>query len=168
MWHVYTHAFNCFPIFSYILYSHIKPVILYQLWDVTKERRVRVMRSHTERVGVLTWNSHTLTSGSQDCQIHNHDVRIAKHCIGKCLHHKLEVCGLSWSPDGSRLASGGNDNVACIWNLGAGVVEPASVLTGHQAAVKVCVYMCYTCVMVSAAFLCYTCTCMQLTSVCPQ
>lgn len=32
-----------------------------QLWDVEKERRVRVMRGHSDRVGVLTWNSHTLT-----------------------------------------------------------------------------------------------------------
>ena len=95
------------------------------------------MRSHTERVGVLTWNSHTLTSGSQDSQIHNHDVRIAEHCVAQYLHHKLEVCGLRWSPDGSRLASGGNDNLACVWNANTGVVEPLNVLTGHQAAVKV-------------------------------
>ena len=95
------------------------------------------MRSHTERVGVLTWNSHTLTSGSQDSQIHNHDVRIAEHCVAQYLHHKLEVCGLRWSPDGSRLASGGNDNLACVWNSSTGVVEPLNVLTGHQAAVKV-------------------------------
>ena len=97
------------------------------------------MRSHTERVGVLTWNSHTLTSGSQDSQIHNHDVRIAEHCVAQYLHHKLEVCGLRWSPDGSRLASGGNDNLACVWNSSTGVVEPLNVLTGHQAAVKVCI-----------------------------
>lgn len=95
------------------------------------------MHSHTERVGVLTWNSHTLTSGSQDSQIHNHDVRIPKHCIAKFIHHKLEVCGLRWSPDGSRLASGGNDNIACVWNAGSGMVEPQNVLIGHQAAVKV-------------------------------
>ncbi len=32
-----------------------------QLWDVEKERRVRVMNGHSDRVGALTWNSHTLT-----------------------------------------------------------------------------------------------------------
>ena len=112
-------------------------LFLCQLWDVTKERRVRVMRSHTERVGVLTWNSHTLTSGSQDSQVHNHDVRMQNHCIAQYLHHKLEVCGLCWSPDGTRLASGGNDNIACVWNPRASVIEPQSILTGHQAAVKV-------------------------------
>ena len=31
-----------------------------QLWDVGKGKRVRVMKGHTDRVGVLTWNSHTI------------------------------------------------------------------------------------------------------------
>lgn len=102
------------------------------------------MRSHTERVGVLTWNSHTLTSGSQDAQIHSHDVRVSKHCVTQYIHHKLEVCGLRWSPDGTRLASGGNDNLACVWANGSGVMEPLNVLTDHRAAVKVCIHV-YVC-----------------------
>ena len=32
-----------------------------QLWDIEKEKRVRTMGGHTDRVGVLTWNKHTLT-----------------------------------------------------------------------------------------------------------
>ena len=32
-----------------------------QLWDVEKEKRVRTMGGHNDRVGVLTWNKHTLT-----------------------------------------------------------------------------------------------------------
>ena len=32
-----------------------------QLWDVEKEKRVRTMGGHTDRVGVLTWSKHTLT-----------------------------------------------------------------------------------------------------------
>ena len=28
----------------------------------------------------------------------------------------LKVCGLSWSTDGSTLASGGNDNLLCLWD----------------------------------------------------
>ena len=95
------------------------------------------MRSHSDRIGVMAWNSHTLSSGSQDGSIHNHDVRMASHCVAQCLHHKLEVCGLKWSPDGTKLASGGNDNLVCLWGSGSGVLEPQTVLTGHQAAVKV-------------------------------
>lgn len=29
---------------------------------------------------------------------------------------KAEVCGLAWSPDGTTLASGGNDNLLCVWD----------------------------------------------------
>jgi cell division cycle 20-like protein 1 (cofactor of APC complex) len=32
-----------------------------QLWDVEKEKRVRTMGGHTDRVGILTWSKHTLT-----------------------------------------------------------------------------------------------------------
>ena len=118
------------------------------------------MRSHSDRVGVLTWNSHTLSSGSRDCTIHNHDVRVAEHCVSQYIHHKLEICGLRWSPDGTRLASGGNDNLVCLWNTGSGVVEPQTVLTGHQAAVKVSAFLslfnCAVCVcfVVSAPTIC--------------
>lgn len=31
-----------------------------QLWDVEKQRRLRTMTGHTNRVGVLTWNAHML------------------------------------------------------------------------------------------------------------
>ena len=34
-------------------------------------------------------------------------------------YHRQEVCGLKWSPDGQQLASGGNDNMLCIWDIGA-------------------------------------------------
>jgi WD40 repeat protein len=57
--------------------------------------------------------------------------------ISDCIHqefHKHEVCGLAWSPDGEQLASGGNDNMLCVWNLGG--TAPAHVMTQHQAAVK--------------------------------
>ena len=32
-----------------------------QLWDVEKEKRIRQMKGHLDRVGVMTWNRHTLT-----------------------------------------------------------------------------------------------------------
>lgn len=32
-----------------------------QLWDVEKGKRLRVMKGHTDRVGVLAWNRHSLT-----------------------------------------------------------------------------------------------------------
>ena len=43
---------------------------------------------------------------------------------------------MSWSPDGKYLASGGNDNVVCVWNSSAGECfagqTPHLTLTEHQ------------------------------------
>lgn len=58
-----------------------------------------------------------------------------------------QVCGLKWSPDGSTLASGGNENYLCLWDScmsstgGAGGRmgrdhKPRKTLVEHQAAVK--------------------------------
>ncbi len=30
--------------------------------------------------------------------------------------HEQEVCGLKWSPSGTQLASGGNDNLLHVWS----------------------------------------------------
>lgn len=65
-----------------------------------------------------------------------------------------KVCGLKWSPDGSTLASGGNENYLCLWDAsmsgGSREMEgrgrngsrlssqhrPRKTLVQHQAAVK--------------------------------
>uniref|UniRef100_A0A3Q4HRU4 Cell division cycle 20 homolog n=1 Tax=Neolamprologus brichardi TaxID=32507 RepID=A0A3Q4HRU4_NEOBR len=86
-----------------------------QLWDVENQKRLRSMASHTARVGSLSWNDHVVSSGSRSGHIHHHDVRVADHHIGTLTAHTQEVCGLKWSPDGRYLASGGNDNLVCIW-----------------------------------------------------
>lgn len=54
---------------------------------------------------------------------------------GRLTAHTQEVCGLKWSPAGTQLASGGNDNVLNIWQAGA--QTPLHSLTDHRAAVKV-------------------------------
>lgn len=51
--------------------------------------------------------------------------------------HRSEVCGLRWSPDGLRLASGGNDNAIYVWH--SLNIEPTKFLyrfTEHTAAVR--------------------------------
>ena len=125
-----------------------------ELWDVNKKICLRQMKSHTARVGCLAWNSHMVSSGSRSGQIHNHDVRIAKHHIATLRAHSQEVCGLKWNNDGRHLASGANDNLVGIWDLiGGGVgssanstmasasstpneVAPLHILRDHLAAVK--------------------------------
>lgn len=81
-------------------------------------------------------------SGSRSGHIHHHDVRVADHHIFTLNGHSQEVCGLKWSPDGRYLASGGNDNLVCVWprvQEGSASNESQSVRcwSEHQGAVKV-------------------------------
>ncbi|KAG7272488.1 hypothetical protein CRUP_005960 [Coryphaenoides rupestris] len=112
-----------------------------QLGDVDSQKRLRIMSSHTARVGSLSWNDYVLSSASRSGHIHHHDVRVANHHIFTLAGHSQEVCGLRWSHDGRYLASGGNDNMVYVW---PGVME-GSVGNGgqslhswsdHQGAVK--------------------------------
>ena len=79
-----------------------------QVWDIDSGSKIRSMKGHAARVGVLSWDKHIVSSGSRDGSIWHHDVRIAKHKVAELLGHSAEVCGLKWRPDGQLLASGGN------------------------------------------------------------
>jgi cell division cycle protein 20 (cofactor of APC complex) len=120
-----------------------------ELWDVNKQVCLRQMKSHTSRVGSLAWNQHVLTSGGRSGEIHHHDVRVAQHHVGSFKKHTQEVCGLKWSNDGRYLASGANDNLACVWDSTLSLdyeeasdgrvvtgQRPLCVLSEHTAAVK--------------------------------
>lgn len=79
-------------------------------------------QAHVQRIGALAWNTHILSSGSRDRTVHHRDVREPTvRPFKRCTGHRQEVCGLKWSSDGgpsaATLASGGNDNKVCIWDL---------------------------------------------------
>ncbi|GMI79838.1 FIZZY-related 3, cell cycle switch protein 52 B [Hibiscus trionum] len=105
-----------------------------QVWDGTQCKRVRTMAGHQTRTGVLAWNSRTLSSGSRDRNILQHDLRVSSDYVGKLVGHKSEVCGLKWSRDDRELAYGGNDNQLLVWNQHS--QQPVLKLTEHTAAVK--------------------------------
>ncbi|KAI8102924.1 hypothetical protein M9434_005716 [Picochlorum sp. BPE23] len=105
-----------------------------QIWDAERLRPIRNLGGHSSRVSSLSWNNHTLSSGSRDSTIIHHDVRVRDHIVKTLRGHQQEVCGLKWSPSGSQLASGGNDNMLMIWD--ARHDGPTHTLTDHQAAVK--------------------------------
>ncbi len=137
----YTHAHirsqclnNAFDIFImhvadmfYLLRLHTGDV---QIWDVVRCVIVRTYRAgvyapntpptpgHRSRVGVIAWNGHQdqLTSGSRDHAVLHHDLRDTADIVARFGAHSQEVCGLRWSPDGTKLASGGNDNrlLVCV------------------------------------------------------
>lgn len=108
-----------------------------QLWDVQSSKRVRSMGGHVGGVNALCWNRHILSSGGHDSFVINHDVRIAQHKTATLAHHTQQVCGLSWSPDGSMLACGSNDNIVSLWDASASSTSrPRFSLNDHQAAVR--------------------------------
>lgn len=112
-----------------------------QFWDSAVCTQLRTMNGHSARVGSLAWNEHVVTSGSRDTTAVHHDLRAQRHAVGTLRGHSQEVCGLSWSPDGSTLASGSNDNTCCLWDASVGqgrfsTASPRFTLTEHQAAVK--------------------------------
>jgi len=110
-----------------------------ELWDVAASRALRRMDGHAARVSALAWNGHCLSSAGRDATIVHHDVRIRDHATGSCVGHSQEICGLSWSPDGTTLASGANDNTVMLWSAAQSGVQsqaPVHALTEHCAAVK--------------------------------
>ncbi|CAK9024010.1 Cell division cycle protein 20 homolog (p55CDC) [Durusdinium trenchii] len=113
-----------------------------KLWDIETCKLLRSMDGHSARVSSLSWNQHILSSGSRDSTIVHHDVRVAEHKVASLQGHLQEVCGLTWSPDGQMLASGGNDNLLCLWDAryaegGRQTVQsPRLKITDHLAAVK--------------------------------
>jgi cell division cycle protein 20 (cofactor of APC complex) len=106
-----------------------------QIWDTDKKLQVRSLTGHSARVGCLSWNNHILSSGSLDSNIINYDLRIPSPIISDFRNHDGEVCGLKWSPDGSKLASGGNDNRLNIWQLHS-PSAPLFTKDDHQACVR--------------------------------
>ncbi|KAJ7812535.1 WD40 repeat-like protein [Mycena leptocephala] len=79
-------------------------------------------QAHTQRIGAIAWIAHVLTSGAGDHVVHHRDVREAtSRPFKRGYGHHGEVCDLKWSEDGGvaavNLASGGNDNKVCIWDL---------------------------------------------------
>jgi cell division cycle 20-like protein 1 (cofactor of APC complex) len=106
------------------------------LWDINKSMLIQKYQDHNERVGVfarMNTNPFGFTSGSQDKTILNYDIRCQNLCF-KYINHTQEVCGLKWSHDDLRLASGGNDNKLNIWNLSKRNLEKK--LLAHKSAIK--------------------------------
>jgi len=108
-----------------------------QIWDITKMKKIRTMRGHSQRVSSLSWNKYIISSGSKDGTILNHDVRIKNDITHNWDNHRLEVCGLKWNTNGIQLASGGNDDILNIWDLSnPNVNTPKFIIDEHSASVK--------------------------------
>ncbi|XP_040953127.1 cell division cycle 20.2, cofactor of APC complex isoform X3 [Gossypium hirsutum] len=99
--------------------------------------KIRSLQGHSGRIASTAWNGHILTSGSRDKSIINHDIRARNHLASCIKKHSDEVCGLKWSNEGDRLASGGSEKQLYIWE--ASKMSSSKFLhrfTDHCAAVK--------------------------------
>lgn len=75
-----------------------------QIFDTTRGTLVRELAAHSARVPSLSWrNESFLSSGGRDSRIINYDTRSAAPIISSYAGHEQEICGLSWSPDGTML-----------------------------------------------------------------
>jgi cell division cycle protein 20 (cofactor of APC complex) len=124
---------------------------LVEIWDIETNTKLRTLdcRHHT-RVAAQAWLRHVLTSGSRGGALFHSDVRVAPHYMARnTVAHVAEVCGVEYRGDGQQLATGGNDNVVCVWDVrrahGAGDAahgasgaanSPLFTRTLHRAAVK--------------------------------
>lgn len=102
-----------------------------RLIDISVNKEVHTMRNHNARVSSLSWNGNVISSGDKAGKLCNFDIRSGR--ISMIEGHSQEICGLEWSTDTKYLASGGNDNVIRIWQLGN---NNPQTLSGHKSAVK--------------------------------
>lgn len=108
-----------------------------QVWDAAAGRQVRTYECHDRRrVGALAWNGHTLSTGSRDHSILQRDLRQPTQYYARLQGHSQEVCGLSWSPDGQQLASGGNEGYVCVWSAKSSSTQPLHKFSESEAAVR--------------------------------
>ncbi|CAJ1958582.1 unnamed protein product [Cylindrotheca closterium] len=112
-----------------------------EIWDAQSGQKLRNLRGHQGRVLSLSWNQHCLTTGGEDSMILHHDVRCRYSLVSRCAAHEQKVVGLKWNRDGDMLASGGNDDLMCIWDLRMSpsrnrALEPRLQLREHNGAVK--------------------------------
>jgi len=107
-----------------------------EIWDIEKSIQIRQFQCPGGRVSSLAWNKSILSCGNFDGSIVNHDLRVTndRTDVSVFMGHSGEVCGLKWSPDGTQLASGGNDNLLNIWQFD--VEGPKFTFNQHKAAVK--------------------------------
>lgn len=107
---------------------------LVELHDIVKQKCIRTLPGHLDRVACLSWNNHILSSGSRDCRILHRDVRISDPFFEQIDTHAQEVCGLKWNIEENKLASGGNDNIVYVYEGTSRT--PVLKLGEHTAAVK--------------------------------
>ena len=61
-------------------------------------------------------------------------MRVSNHITRRLENHTSEVCSLKWNDSGSKLASGGNDNLVNLWDINS--INPLFSFADHEAAIR--------------------------------
>ena len=106
-----------------------------EVWDFDSSKMIFQCKNNMDRIDCISWSSlNVFSTGSRDSSILTYDLRVKNEPVIKFLGHTDEVCGLKWSPNGTTLASGGNDNKVFLWNLKK--QEAEAQIDQHTSAVK--------------------------------
>jgi cell division cycle protein 20 (cofactor of APC complex) len=118
---------------------------------IYNSRTSTIFRSFTGtgcRAASMAWNAVKgwLTVGFYNGKIFNIDFGSDGNAISLYEFHQQEVCCLAWNESGTRLASGSDDTMVCLWDadeikshkqpLALFVQRPRFVFKGHTASVK--------------------------------
>lgn len=104
-------------------------------WE--KDCSLGVWHNHSRRIGALQFSpvaKGIIATGSKDAKVSIADTRHRGE-ISSGIAHSGEVCGIKWNPNGSLLASGGNDNLVHVWDIRKMQI-PITKIESHTAAVR--------------------------------
>ena len=106
--------------------------------NIEKSKNIKTYRNLSNgRICVISpmnLNPNVFSFGSKDLIIKTIDLRSKFNPILKYIGHSKEICGMKWSLDDKRLASGGDDNKLFIWDIRKEELEKK--LNSHTSAVK--------------------------------
>jgi WD40 repeat protein len=83
------------------------------LWDVNRSKKSREITRHIGRCGTIAFGGGRLATGGSDTLVKLSDLRAPT--VTTMAGHHDEVSGLSWSPNGVNVASGGCDSRVIMW-----------------------------------------------------
>jgi serine/threonine protein kinase/Tol biopolymer transport system component len=101
-----------------------------QIWNTTSGRGIYTFDAHTDRVNMLAWSpdGRRIASGSTDKKVQvwdpwkEHKSKFLTYLLSSSrgqftyTGHSARVSGVSWSPDGKRIASVSNDKTVQVWD----------------------------------------------------
>lgn len=118
-----------------------------RIWDLTKQDScLEVITGHKSAISSVAWSPKgtlKLASGSADGSIRIWTVDNTSNQYKGCILNQQNIISasqLAWSPDGTKLASGGDDGIIYVWN-GNGDYRLLYKLQEHEKAVMSIVWI---------------------------